>query len=166
MLIGKDQNLVGAVREATIDTMNAIAEPQLIQAENEVTNAGTQLQQAQTKIFNFDNQYGNASPIVSYNLMAGTLSQDNAQLQTARLNKDAARVAVLTALIATNTSTLATLGREIAASDRSHLRSQRLNRRAITQQQALVAAQSLITTNSAPGTVTTRTSAAFRSSAT
>ena len=157
VLIGKkDQNLVGAVREATIDTMNAIAEPQLIQAENEVTNAGTQLQQAQTKIFNFDNQYGNASPIVSYNLMAGTLSQDNAQLQTARLNKDAARVAVLTALIATNTSTLATLGQEVQTYQplaSALAAAQSASDHAAT---ALVAAQSLIATDSAPGTVTTR----------
>ena len=49
VLIGKKgQNLVGAVREATIETMNAIAAPQKQEALTEVADAATLLAQAQS----------------------------------------------------------------------------------------------------------------------
>ncbi len=97
VLVGKRTNdkqpqpLEQAVREATVDTLNAIAEPQLVQAQNEVTNAQTLLANADTAITNFDASYGNVSPQVSYNDEQGVLTNWEAQLQTAILNSDAKR---------------------------------------------------------------------------
>jgi hypothetical protein len=157
VLVGKKgQNLVGAVREATIDTMNAIAEPQLVQAQNQVTNARTLLQNAQTQIFNFDAQYGNVSPQVAYNDEQSTLSNEEAQLQTAKINNDAARVTTLTAIILKTKSTLAQLGTQLQQYQplaAALSAAQAANDHATT---ALVAAQALILTDSAPGTVTTK----------
>jgi capsular polysaccharide biosynthesis protein len=157
VLVGKKgQNLVGAVHEATVDTMNAIAEPQLVLAQNEVTDSRTLLQNAQTAVFNFDAQYANISPQVAYNNEQTTLSQKEAELQTAIINNDAAREGSLTATIASIKNTLAKLGSEWQqyqplASALSA--AQAANDHANT---ALVGAQSLIATDSAPGTVTTR----------
>ena len=157
VLIGKHgQDLVGAVREATIDTMNAIAEPQLVKANNAVTNAATQLNEANTAIFNFDAQYGNASPQVAYNDEATTLSQQKAQLQTAIIANDKVRENSLNATIIKTEATLAQYGQAlqaytplaqaqaaaIAAAD--HAKTDQVN------------AQALIATDSAPGTVTTK----------
>jgi Chain length determinant protein len=157
VLVGKKgQNLVGAVREAAVDTMNAIAAPQLVEAGNEVTNSAQLLQDARTAIFNFDAQYGNISPQVAYNALSQTISQENATRQQAQVNGDAAHVASLTALITKNTLILNQLGQQVqayqplasalssaqAASDHANV--------------ALVNAKSLIATDSATGTVTTK----------
>jgi len=162
VLVGKRTNdkqpqpLEQAVREATVDTLNAIAEPQLVQAQNEVTNAQTLLATADTAITNFDATYGNVSPQVSYNDEQGVLTNWEAQLQTAILNGDAKRITALNALITNTKNTLAQLGTAveeyqplanaqsaaIAASDHA---SSDLN-----------AAKALIATDSAPGTVLTK----------
>jgi hypothetical protein len=157
VLIGKkDQNLVGAVREAAVDTLNAIAEPQLVLAQNEITNSQTLLSNADTAIAGFDSQYGNASPQVLYNNKQSLLNNEQGQLQTAIINNDKVRQQALSSLIASTTSTLAGLGTAlqqyqplaaaqsaaISANDKSHA--------------DLVAAQALIATDSAPGTVTTK----------
>ncbi len=157
VLMGKkNQNLVGAVREATIDTLNAIAEPQLVQANNEVANAQTLLTKANTAITNFDAQYGNVSPQVSYNDEQGVLTNWEAQLQTAILNTDAKRETALNQLIATTKTTLAQLGSAV----------EQYTPLANAQSAAIasmdhatadqVAAQSLLATNSASGTVLTK----------
>jgi hypothetical protein len=162
VLVGKRTNdkqpqpLEQAVREATVDTLNAIAEPQLVQAQNEVTNAQTLLANADTAITNFDASFGNVSPQVSYNDEQGVLTNWEAQLQTAILNQDGKRETALGALITNTKNTLAQLGTAveeyqplanaqsaaIAASDHA---SSDLN-----------AAKALIATDSAPGTVLTK----------
>jgi hypothetical protein len=152
----KGQDLVGAVREATVDAMNAIAAPQLVKAQNEVINAQTLLTQAQTGINNFDASYGNASPLVLYNSEQSTLIQQEAQLQTAIINNDQAHVNSLNATIPKTKATLAQYGQELqlyqplaaalsaATTANAHAASD------------LVAVKSLIQTDSAPGTVTTK----------
>ena len=109
----KGQDLVGAVREATIDTLNAIAAPQLAKANFEAVNAQTLLTQAQTAINNFDGQYGNASPLVLYNSEQSTLIQQEAQLQTAKINNDQAHINSLNATIPKTRATLAQYGQEL-----------------------------------------------------
>jgi hypothetical protein len=157
VLIGKKgQNLVGAVREATVDTMNAIAAPQLVQATNAVTNSRTLLQNAETAIINFQSTFGNASPQVAYNNQASRLSVDEGQLQTAIVNHDPTRASALNAIITIDKGKLLTLGQQLQqfqplASALSA--AQAANDHATSD---LVAAQSLIATDSAPGTVTTR----------
>jgi hypothetical protein len=157
VLIGKKgQDLVDAVHEAAVDTMNAIAYPQLVQAQNAVTNSRTLLQNAQTAIFNFQSTYGNAAPQLAYNNQASRVSQDESQLATARINNDVTRENALNAIIATDKLTLAKFGQQLQqylplASALSAAQS--ANDHATSD---LVAAQSLIATDSAPGTVTTR----------
>jgi hypothetical protein len=157
VLIGKKgQNLVGAVHEATIDTLNAIAEPQLVQATNQVTNSRTLLTNAQTAIFNFDAAYGNPSPQISFNDEQHTLSAEKAQLQTVVINNDTAKIATLTALVNKTEATLAQLGIQLQTYQplaAALSAAQAANDHATA---ALVNAQALIATNSAPGTVTTK----------
>jgi hypothetical protein len=162
VLVGKrsndkqPQNLVGAVREATIDAMNAIAQPQLVEANNEVANSQTRLSQANTAIFNFDAQYGNASPQVVYNDEQSQLATEEGQLQTAISDNDPQRANVFTQDIATTKQNLAKLGtaleqyQPLAAAQAAAIAA---NDHAITDQ---VAAEALIQTDSAPGTVLTK----------
>lgn len=157
VLIGKHgQNLVGAVREATIDTMNAIAEPQLIEANNAVATSATLLQGANTAINNFDAQYGNASPQVAYNDEQSTLSNQEALLQTAKIDNDAPREAILNTIITQTQSKLADLALALQAYEPlANAQSAAIasNDHAVADQ---VAAQALIATDSAPGTVLTK----------
>lgn len=93
-LLGKHgQNLVGAVKQAAIQTMNAIAEPQVIQAQNELNNARTLLATATTAMANFDATYNNLVPLVTYNNEQTTLNNQLAVLQTLKLNGDSVRAA-------------------------------------------------------------------------
>jgi len=157
VLIGKHgQNLVGAVREATIDTMNAIAEPQLVEAGNEVTISQTRLSQTNTAINNFEDDYSNASPQVAYNNEASTLSQQEAELQTAKIDNDAPRQAILNTIIAQTQSKLAQLASAVQQfTPLANAQSAAIaaNDHALSDQ---VAAQALIATDSAPGTVLTK----------
>ena len=74
--------------------MDAIAEPGLIQAQNEVAEAQTLLTKSNTNINDFVAQYGNPSPQVAYNNEQSTwLSALEAQLQTAKINNDTTRQA-------------------------------------------------------------------------
>src|ERR1039457_1110208 len=152
----KGQNLVGAVREATIDTLNAIAEPQLVLAQNEVTNARTLMQEAQTAIFNFDALYANISPQLAYNNEASALTAKEAELQTAIINHDTPRQLALNATIVGMKSTLQQLGSQWQQFQ--PLASAQANAQAASDHASadLVNAQALIATDSAAGTVTTK----------
>ncbi len=93
-LLGKHgQNLVGAVKQAAILTMNQIAEPQVIEAQNELNNAKTLLATANTAMANFDATYNNLVPLVTYNNEQTTLNNQLAVLQTLKLNGDSVRAA-------------------------------------------------------------------------
>jgi hypothetical protein len=156
-LIGKHgQNLVGAVREATIETMNAIAYPQSVEAQNEVTNSETRLQQANTAINSFDAQYGNASPQIAYNDEQSTLSNQEALLQTAKIDNDAPRELILNAIITQTQSKLAQLALALQAYtplQEAQSAAIAANDHALSDQ---VAAQALLATDAAPGTVLTK----------
>jgi hypothetical protein len=156
-LIGKHgQNLVGAVREATIETMDAIAYPQTVEAQNEVTNSATRLQQANTAINSFDAQYGNASPQIAYNDEQSTLSNQEALLQTAKIDNDAPREAILNTIITQTQSKLAQLALALQAYtplQEAQSAAIAANDHALSDQ---VAAQALLATDSAAGTVLTK----------
>jgi hypothetical protein len=78
VLIGqKGQNLTGAVREATIDSLNAIAQPRLAQAQNSAANAQTLLTNADTAIANWAASNDNADPQLTLN---GAQSQLNTEV--------------------------------------------------------------------------------------
>ncbi len=93
-LLGKHgQNLVGAARQAAIDTMNAIAAPQVYQSINELNNAKTLLATATTAMSSFDANFNNLVPLVTYNNEQTTLNNQLAVLQTLKLNGDTVRAA-------------------------------------------------------------------------
>lgn len=157
VLVGKKgQNLAGAVREATIDTMNAIAAPQLVQANNAVVNAQTLLQNVETKIANFQTVYGTASPQVAYNDETSTLSSHQALYTTAVINKDLPRQATLKAILATDAARLNQLSIALAQYQPISTEFSAATAaydHAISNQ---VAALALIATDSASGTVITK----------
>jgi hypothetical protein len=152
----KPQDLLGAVREATIDTMNAIAEPQLIEATDEVTTAATLLQKAQTAINNFDTEYNNPSPTVQFNDQSSVVNQEKAQLQTAIINNDQARVNILNATILKSTALLGQYGQQLQIFEPLAAELSAANAASAHAASAQVAAQALIATDSAPGTVTAK----------
>src|SRR5580700_5589342 len=157
VLIGKkDQNLVGAVREATVDTLNAIAEPQLVQANNAVTDALNLLQIAQTKITNFEVTWGTLSPQVAYNDATSTLNAHESLYTTAVINKDAARQIQLLSIINTDKANLNRLSQALEAYGPIANEQSAANTSYDHAISAQNSAQALIATDSAPGTVTTK----------
>ena len=114
-LVGQhDQNLTGAVREATIVAMDAIAQPGLVQAQNEVTQAQTLLQKANAAINDFVAQYGNPSPAAYYNVQSTRLSALEAQYQTAKINNDVKLLPQLTATINEQKTVVTQAGQQLA----------------------------------------------------
>jgi hypothetical protein len=157
VLVGKrGQDLVGAVREATVDTMNAIAYPQLVEANNEVANAATQLAKAQAAINSFDLTYNNPSPVVQFNDQHGRVSQEEAQLQTLIINNDVSKEPILRATIAKDTALLGQYGIQLQLFEPLNAALTAANASNAHAATAQVAAQALIATDSAPSTVTTK----------
>jgi len=114
VLVGRHgQPLEGAVREATVDTMNAIATPKLTEAQSEVANAQTLLQTAQAAITSWVATTGNPSPQQQYNSVQAALNTQLLQLTQAKINGDTAREAALNANIATLRQTLQTDGAQV-----------------------------------------------------
>lgn len=157
VLVGKkDQDLVGAVREATIETMNAIAAPQKQEALTEVADAATLLAQAQSQINSFDLTYNNPSPVLQYNDQHALVSQEQAELQTLIINNDVAKQQILRATIAKNTALLLQYGQQLQIFEPLNAALTAANAANAHAATALVAAEALIATDSAPGTVTTK----------
>ncbi|MFZ2033626.1 MAG: hypothetical protein WAW53_07715 [Candidatus Dormiibacterota bacterium] len=163
VLVGKKgQDLVGAVREATIETMNAIAAPQKQEALTEVADAATLLAQAQSQINSFDLTYNNPSPVLQYNDQHALVSQEQAELQTLIINNDVAKQQILRATIAKNTALLLQYGQQLQIFEPLNAALTAANAANAHAATALVAAEALIATDSAPGTVTTTTKAPVR----
>jgi capsular polysaccharide biosynthesis protein len=157
VLVGKKgQDLVGAVREATVETMNAIAAPQLVQANIEVTNAATLLAKAQAAINNFDLTYNNPSPVVQFNGQHARVFQEEAELQTLVINNDIAKEPILKATIAKDTALLTQDGDQLQIFEPLSAALNAANAANAHAATAQVAANALIATDSTPGTVTTK----------
>jgi capsular polysaccharide biosynthesis protein len=148
------QNLTGAVREATVDSMDAIAQPALVQAESEVSNSDTLWQNAQAAINTWVASTLNPSPLAKYNSDQGRLTNDEGLLQQFILANDTARIAATKVNIATQTKIVETDGEQLqqyqglnsaltaASAARNHA------------EQVQVTAKALVATDEAPGTVT------------
>jgi capsular polysaccharide biosynthesis protein len=106
-------NLPAAVREATVATMDAIAQPGLIQAENEVSQAQTLLQKANGQINDFVAQYGNPSPSAYYNVQSTRLSQLESTLVTATINNDVKLIPSIKSSIAAQTQKVTQAGQQL-----------------------------------------------------
>ncbi len=156
VLIGKDhQNLVGAVHEATVDTLNAIAAPRLAQAENAYTNAQARLVTANNNSNTFAEVTQNPDPPVALNSALARLSQLDGILASAQVHNDQSAITSTTALIVSEKAELVKLGQQDVQYETlsDALSSARSASDHATQE--VVDAQALVTTDSAPGTVTT-----------
>jgi capsular polysaccharide biosynthesis protein len=154
-LIGLDrQNLTGAVREATVETMDDIAAPSVSQAKNEVTNSQTLLTNAQTAIRNFIGASQNPDPPTTFANAQKQLNNEISELQLFKLNGDTAKAASMAATIATQTQVVDKAGQDLqqwtSLSDAQSAAIAASNH----AQTALVTAESLIATDEDPSTVT------------
>jgi capsular polysaccharide biosynthesis protein len=155
VLVGlHDQNLTGAVREATIVSMDAIAQPGLIQAQNEVAEAQTLLQKSNANINDFVAQYGNPSPAAYYNVQSTRLSALEAQLQTAKINNDVKLIPSLTNSINAQKIIVTQAGQQLAIYTPLASAASAASASNDHAQSALVAAEALVATDHDPSTVT------------
>ncbi len=154
-LVGQhDQNLTGAVREATVVSMDAIAQPTLIQAQNEVTQAQTLLQKSNAAINDFVAQYGNPSPAAYYNVQSTRLSSLEAQYATAKINNDVKLLPTLSATISTQRTIVTQAGQQLAIYQPLASAQSAATASNDHAQSTLVAAQALVATDHDPSTVT------------
>jgi len=109
----KGQNTTGIVRDAAVLTLDAVAEPQLVQAQNAVAAAQVQLQQAKAAIDNFDASTGDILPQQQFNSAQQELDTLNLELQQANLANDTQHAAALQQLIAQREQQLATLAQQV-----------------------------------------------------
>jgi capsular polysaccharide biosynthesis protein len=154
-LVGEHgQNLTGAVREAAVDSMDAIAQPSLVQALSEKANSDTLWLNAQNDINKWVASTGNPSPPAKYNTDESQLTTDEGLLQQAILNGDTARQAGLHTVIANQTKLVETDGQQLQQyqSLDSALSSAEASQH--HAEQVLVTAQALVATDHAPSTVT------------
>jgi hypothetical protein len=95
----KNSNLEAAVREATVETMDAIAQPSVTQANNEVLSSQALLNTANNNIANWAAANGNYAPQLQYNNEQSALNNQEINLTKAQLSGDKALVGVYTANI-------------------------------------------------------------------
>jgi capsular polysaccharide biosynthesis protein len=109
-----NENLVGAVHEATVDSLNAIALPRSAQALSAQTNAQTLLTNADNNITNFDGQYGTVAPLQLYVTAQQVLTTEIANLARVQSTTgNAKEEAGINILITQYTKNLAQYGLEV-----------------------------------------------------
>jgi capsular polysaccharide biosynthesis protein len=156
VLVGtRSQNLTAAVKEATVESLDAIAQPRLVQAQNEVSISQTSLTNTNAAISTFDATTQNPSPLAKYNAAQSKLSNYETQLITAQIVGDKLHIAPLLQTIAGLKSEVGTDALQLqqwTALNNANVAALSAHNHAT---QALVAAEALVATDSAPGTVTT-----------
>jgi capsular polysaccharide biosynthesis protein len=153
-LVGEHgQNLTGAVREAAIDSMDAIAQPSLVQAQAEKANSETLWQNAQTAINKWVSSTGNPSPQAKYNQDEGQLTTDEGLLQQAILSGDTTRETGLHSIIAKQTTLVETDGQQVQQYQSLDSSLSSAEAALNHSQQVLVSAEALVATDHAPSTV-------------
>ena len=109
----KGQNTQAIVDDATVLSLDAIAEPQLVQAQNAVSAANVQLQQANSAINNFNTSTGDILPQQQFNSEQQELDTLELELQQANLAGDTTHATALQAIITQRESQLATLAGQV-----------------------------------------------------
>ena len=157
VLIGlHGQNLTGAVREATVDTMNAIAQPRLSEAQSEVSTSQTLLQNADSAIADWVATTGNPAPQALYNSVQTQLNQQISILNEEKIRNDVAHEAATQSFIASLRQELdARTAASCSSTRRSATPRPRRSPPATTRTQDLVDAQALLAADSNPNTVNT-----------
>ncbi len=156
VLIGlHGQNLTGAVREATVDTMNAIAQPRLSEAQSEVATSQTLLQNADSAITDWVATTANPAPQALYDSVQTQLNQQYSILNEEKIRNDVAHEAATESFINTLTQHLKTDGLQLQQYQTlSNAKAAALSASAHAAQD-LVDAQALIATDANPNTVST-----------
>src|ERR1019366_2520325 len=156
VILGKEkQNLTGAVREATVDSLNAIAAPRVAQAQNAVTNAQNLLLKANANYDTWITSTGDVSPQTQFNNYLNQLDSQTANLQVAKAHNDAHAEVAASALVTYYQAKVATYGALLQ--QYTGLENAQAAARAASDHAAaeLVDAQALVITDAAPGTVST-----------
>ncbi|MGP8160570.1 MAG: Wzz/FepE/Etk N-terminal domain-containing protein [Candidatus Dormibacteria bacterium] len=109
----KGQNTTAIVNDASMDTLDTIAEPQLVQAQNAVSAANVQLQQANSAINNFNTSTGDILPQQQFNSEQQELDTLELELQQANLAGDTTHATALQAIITQRETQLATLAGQV-----------------------------------------------------
>ena len=149
------QNLTGAVREATVDTMNAIAQPRLSEAQSEVNTSQTLLQNADSAIADWVATTGNPAPQALYNSVQTQLNQQISILNEEKIRNDVAHEAATQSFIASLRQELTSDGSQLQQYQAlSNAKAAALSASAHATQD-LVDAQALLAADSNPNTVNT-----------
>jgi hypothetical protein len=106
-------NATAVVDEATRDTLDIVAQPQLVQAQKALASANTQLLNTNSAIGQFTATTGQVLPDQQFRTKQAELSQLLLQLQQTTIAGDAARAAVLQSVIAARQAQLSTLATEL-----------------------------------------------------
>jgi len=150
----RGQNTTGIVDDATVVALDAIAEPQLVQAQNAVSAAQVQLEQANAAINNFNATTGNLLPQQQFDSEQQELDTLDLELQQANIAGDTAHATALEGLISQREQQLATLAGQL--SQYTTLNDARQAAIAVSDHaaQSLNDVESLIAADHASGTVT------------
>ena len=149
----KGQDTVGIVREATVETLDAVAQPQLIQAQNAVASAQTQLSQANAAITKWTATTGLILPQQQFNTQQQELNQLLLQLSQANIANDTQRAAALQAVIQQREQQLTTLATQVTQyTDLNDAHQAAISVRDHAAQE-LTNAQALLSADHNPGTV-------------
>lgn len=109
----RSQNTTGIVDDATVVSLDAIAEPQLVQAQNAVSAGQVQLEQANAAINNFNATTGNLLPQQQFDAEQQELDTLDLELQQANIAGDTAHATALEGLISQREQQLATLAGQL-----------------------------------------------------
>lgn len=149
----KGENITAVVREATVDALDAVAQPSLVQAQNAVVAGRTQLQDANGAIQKFTETSGLILPQEQFKTKQQELSQLELQLQQTVLANDTAREATLKTVIAQREAALTALGSQVSLyTSLTDARQAALSVRDRAAQE-LVNAEALVTANHGSSTV-------------
>ncbi len=149
----KGQNTTSVVHEATVAALDAVAQPQLVQAQNSVAAAQNQLQQANASITAYTSATGVILPQQQFNTQQQELNQLLLQLQQATLANDTARATALQGIIAQRQKQLTTLATQVTQfTDLSDAHQAAVSVRDKAAQE-LTSAQALLSANHNPATV-------------
>jgi len=109
----KGQNTSAIVRDATVVSLDTMAQPQVVEAENAVTAADAQLQQAQNAVNAFEASTGQVLPQQQFNNEQQELNSLLLQLQQANIANDTARATALQTIITQREQQLSALGQQV-----------------------------------------------------
>jgi capsular polysaccharide biosynthesis protein len=109
----KGQNTAAIADDAAILSLDTVAEPQLVQAQNAVSAAQVQLQQANAAINNFNTTTGNILPEQQFTSQQQELDTLLLELQQANLAGDTTHATALQAIITQRETQLATLAGQV-----------------------------------------------------